>query len=144
MVRQHGYSLIEVLVAVLVLSVGVLGVAGLQLLSLQHNTSSMYRTQAVQAAYDIIDRARANRQSDYSLALDASAPSDPDCQAQNCSRTQMRDHDLAVWRLALQEQLPEGGGSVTLDGGQIEVRVRWQDSRQADAAPVELNVRTAL
>lgn len=144
MQAQAGFSLIEVLVAVLVLSVGVLGIAGLQLLSLQHNTSSMYRTQAVQAAYDIIDRARANRETDYRLAIDADAPDGPDCEGQSCTRTQMRDYDLAAWRAQLSAQLPEGTGSVDTQAGRIEVRIRWQDSRRPLATPIDLDVSTAL
>lgn len=141
---QAGYSLIEVLIAVLVLSVGVLGIAGLQLLSLQNNTSSMYRTQAVQAAYDIIDRARANRDTGYGIAVDADSPQGPDCVARSCSRTEMRDYDLAAWRAVLAEQLPAGTGGVSVNDGRIRVVVRWQDSRRAQAAPVDFSVSTAL
>src|SRR5690606_3260878 len=57
---QHGFSLIEVLVALLVLSVGLLGLAMLQIEGLKHNTDAYYRTQATVLAYDIIDRMRAN------------------------------------------------------------------------------------
>lgn len=138
--RAQGFSLIEVLVAVLVLSVGVLGIAGLQLLSLQHNTSSMYRTQAVQAAYDLLDRARVNREQSYGLDYDAEAPTAPDCTRQSCSPQQMRDYDLATWRAQLAAELPQGGGAVSSSAGRIDVRVRWQDSRSADAALTEFRV----
>jgi type IV pilus assembly protein PilV len=56
----HGFTLIEVLVALFVLSIGMLGVAALQMTSLQVNTGSYLRTQATFLAYDIIDRMRAN------------------------------------------------------------------------------------
>ncbi|HLE93281.1 MAG TPA: type IV pilus modification protein PilV, partial [Sulfuricaulis sp.] len=58
--QHRGFSLIEVLVALLVLSIGLLGLAALQTTSLQYNTGSYFRTQATFLAYDIIDRMRAN------------------------------------------------------------------------------------
>lgn len=58
--QDRGFTLIEVLVALLVLSIGLLGLAALQTTSLQLNTSSYQRTQATLLAYDIIDRMRAN------------------------------------------------------------------------------------
>ncbi len=141
--RQGGFSLIEVLVAVLIVSVGVLGVAGLQLLSLQNNTSAMYRTQATQAAYDIMDRARANRGQNYSIAIDANAPSDPGC-GTNCSPAAMRALDLIEWREQLAEILPEGTGSVAMNAGSMTVTVRWRDTRNPDAAPLELTVSSQV
>lgn len=141
---QSGFSLIEVLVAVLIVSVGVLGVAGLQLLSLQNNTSAMFRTQAVQGAYDIIDRARANRGQDYSIAMDDDAPNAPNCTTQDCTPAQMRAFDLAEWRTALEADLPDGTGSVESDDGVMTVTVRWQDSRNPDVDPLEVAVTTRI
>lgn len=141
---QGGFTLIEVLVAVLIVSVGVLGVAGLQLLSLQNNTSALFRTEAIQSAYDIMDRARANRFEDYSLAMDDDAPAAPNCMAQNCSPVQMRRFDLAAWREALADNLPEGTGAVERDGGRMTVTVRWQDSRDPDADPLEIALTSLL
>ena len=142
--RQGGFSLIEVLVAVLIVSVGVLGVAGLQLLSLQNNTSAMYRTQAIQSAYDIMDRARANRGEDYSIAIDANPPTAPNCMTQNCNPGQMRNFDLDAWREALANDLPEGTGSVVMNGSAMTVTVRWQDTRNPAAAPLEVAVTSQV
>ncbi len=58
--RQYGFSLLEVLIALLVLSIGLLGLAGLQTLGLKFNMQSYQRTQAALLAYDIVDRMRAN------------------------------------------------------------------------------------
>src|SRR5262249_56408603 len=58
--RARGFTLIEALVALLVLSIGLLGVAALQLTSLRSNPSSSFRSQATLLAYDVVDRMRAN------------------------------------------------------------------------------------
>src|SRR6266404_3862053 len=60
-IRQRGMTLIEILVAIVVLSVGLLGLAGLQLKGLQVNQGSIYRWQAAMLAEDIADRIRADR-----------------------------------------------------------------------------------
>ena len=57
--RQKGFSLVEVLVSVVILSVGILGVAGLQMLSLQQNRNSLFRADALLLGGDILDRMRA-------------------------------------------------------------------------------------
>ncbi len=59
--RQHGTTLIEILVAIVVLSIGLLGLAGLQLKGIQVNQGSSYRSQAAFLAEDIADRMRADR-----------------------------------------------------------------------------------
>ena len=61
--HQKGFSLVEILVALLILSIGLLGLAALQTTSLKFNTDSYMRTQATYFVYDIIDRMRANSDS---------------------------------------------------------------------------------
>jgi type IV pilus assembly protein PilV len=58
--RQHAFTLVEVLVTIVIMSVGLLGVVGLQLASMRSNHSAYLRTQATLAAYDLIDRMRAD------------------------------------------------------------------------------------
>ncbi|MEE4361500.1 MAG: type IV pilus modification protein PilV [Pseudomonadales bacterium] len=127
--RQQGFSLIEVLVAVLIVSVGILGVAGLQLVSLQNNTSALLRTQAFQAAYDIIDRARANPDGDYAIAMDDDAPAAVDCEGGACTAAQMRNYDVNTWLTTVAADLPLGDGEFVVNGNTITVTIRWQDER---------------
>ncbi len=61
--RSRGFTLLEVLVAMVVLSVGLLGLSGLQTSSLRNNHSAFLRSQATLVSNDIIDRMRANRDS---------------------------------------------------------------------------------
>ncbi len=78
MYHAEGFSLLEVLIAIIIVSTGVLGIAGLQVMSLQNKTSALFRTQANQLAYDILDRARANPTADYSIDMTTNAWFTPD------------------------------------------------------------------
>lgn len=124
--RQAGAGLVEVLVAVLVLSVGLLGMAGAQLVSLRNNHSAWLRSEATLATYDIMDRMRANRDralaGDYDIALGAAAP----------NGTTPRDIDLQEWKQNL-AVLPGGDGAIarTVAAGRtlFTITVQWNDSR---------------
>jgi len=142
--HAKGFSLMEVLIAILIVSVGVLGIAGLQIMSMQNNTSALFRTQANQLAYDIIDRARANPAADYSHALGAGAPAAPDCTNADCDPTQMASYDLMVWMTDLTTMLPASDGSVVRAGNLFTVTVEWDDSRDGNTAPVSVSVSTAF
>ena len=120
--RQRGLSLVEVLVAVVLLSVGLLGLAGLQASGLRVGLSSIHRSEAAQLAQDMIERMRANvaNAGSYGLALGDAAPACASVAA--C--------DLRDWRLRLQS-LPAGTGAVAVSGRQATVTVQWDDSRGA-------------
>lgn len=129
--RQAGFTLIEVLVALLILAIGLLGLAGLQANSLRNNYSAYLRSQATFHVYEIIDRMRANRQhalaEGYDRSFGATAPSG-NCSSR-CSEAEMKNADLAEW-LALVARLPDGQGAVDVDANGIAtVQVRWRDRR---------------
>src|SRR3990167_4605539 len=101
---QKGFSLIEVLVALLVLSIGLLGLAALQTTSLQFNTGSYFRTQATFLAYDILDRMRANSaavaDSDgngYDQPVSSMVVSGVNCHATNCTSAELALYDVRSW-----------------------------------------------
>ena len=120
--KEAGVSLVEVLVAIVVLSIGLLGLAGLQASGLRVGQSSIYRGQAAQLAYDVIERMRVNvaNAGDYVLALGDAAP----------TGTARADRDLQDWRLRLRA-LPGGTGSVAVNGAAVTVVVQWDDTRGA-------------
>ncbi len=120
--RHAGVSLIEVLVAIVLLSLGLLGLAGLQASGVRVSQSSIHRSQAAQLAHDMIERMRANavNASAYRIALGEAAP---DCSG-------VAACDLRDWRLRLQS-LPAGTGAVTVNGWQATVLVQWDDARGA-------------
>jgi type IV pilus assembly protein PilV len=122
--RQGGVSLVEVLVATVVLSIGLLGLAGLQASGLRVGQSSIHRGQAAQLAHDIVERMRVNvgHAADYSLALDSDAPEGASVAAR----------DLQDWRFRLRS-IPGGTGSVDVNGQRVTIVVQWDDSRGAGA-----------
>lgn len=113
--RQQGFTLLEVLVAIVVISLGLLGLAGLQVVSLNNNQTAYYRSIATQQAYDMADRVRANlagvKANEYNN-LDNSIPTDPDCVTNACTPAQMADADHAQWNINNQRLLPGGFGTV--------------------------------
>ena len=95
--RIRGFSIVEMLVALVVLSVGMLGIAGLFVYAMQSGTSSIYRTQAVNLAADMADRIRANQQGNVAYAA---AAADNDCETADCTPAQIAADDLAGWTRA--------------------------------------------
>lgn len=134
----QGFTLLEVLVAVLVLSLGLLGLAALQSTGLRQNHSAYLRSQATQLAYDIIDRMRSNKAEAeigrYDLALADPPPSSPpDCINNPCSTAELADFELNNWIQRLSAALPLGDGQVARATGVVTVTVAWDDSRSGAA-----------
>jgi type IV pilus assembly protein PilV len=156
--------MIELLVAVLVMGIGVLGITGLQLVSLQNNRGALLRGEAVQLAYDIMDRIRANPGGNYDgLALGAAPAAPTNCVANNCSEADMAVFDRAVWKCALgnfntdatcvalraagvlrpiadQPGLPSGDGSIAVNAGtrMVTIAVRWQEPNAANPTTITI------
>ncbi|MFV8836659.1 type IV pilus modification protein PilV [Aquisalimonas sp.] len=133
---QGGYSLLEVLIAVLILSIGLLGLAGLQTTSLQSNQSAAQVSQATFLASDILDRMRANPDSARSGNYDV----DPGQRSDDFSGGSLAAADVRGWLQQLETALPgvlgedcngeACGAAVNVDGnGYASVTVRWVDER---------------
>jgi type IV pilus assembly protein PilV len=141
--RERGMTLVETLVALLVLSIGLLGVAALQMTSLRNNHAAHTRSQATALAYDIADRMRANRTvavaGGYNIALGAT-PAAP---------ATLADIDIGAWKTSLAATLPAGDGAITTDAAVtgdpniVRITIRWDDSRGAEA-PVQFVTDTRL
>lgn len=124
---QHGVTLIEMLVALLVISIGMLGLAGLQNVSLQYNHSSYLRTSANNLAYDIADRMRANRDAARNGRYDIGFGEDP-------SGDDVVRDDLDTWLAAIEGTLPAGEGQIQVEGDDriTTIEIRWLDDRTGD------------
>ena len=97
--RQKGVSIVEALVAVVILSVGMLGIAGLYLESIRANRTALSRTTSVQLVNDMADRIRANRGGLDEYELDAGAPPSggEDCDAAVCTPAELALFDKVRW-----------------------------------------------
>jgi len=141
----RGVTLIEVLVAIVVTSLGILTLAGTQATALRQAKQSQHRAVALLLAGDLAERMRANHamggtpaayayQVDYTTqAGPAPTAPAPACTAatDNCSAAQMAAADLYGWRLAARDLLP--GGAVYLlpdanTGGAVDLWVAWNES----------------
>jgi len=118
---QRGTTLVEVLVALVVLSVGLLGIAALQMTSLRNNRGAHLRSQAQVLAYDIADRMRANRNVALANAYVVALGVTPAGGTLNAL-------DLQEWKATLAQALPSGDGEITRVGNMFRIRIRWTDS----------------
>jgi type IV pilus assembly protein PilV len=123
--QQSGFSLVEVLVAMLIVSIGLLGIVALQSLALTNTGSSMERSQAVIQTYSYLDVLRANREDAVISALDIPVMT---CDPENLPESQVAQRR---WIAQLQETLgPESCGQVEcLGAGKCTITVQWDDSR---------------
>ncbi|MBC3386880.1 type IV pilus modification protein PilV [Pseudomonas sp. SWRI12] len=119
---QGGMTLIEVLVAVLILGVGLLGAAMIQLNALKYTDSSRMTSQASFIAYDLLDRIRANSAADYTIT----PPSSPNLNV-------ARDQDLYDFQTNI---VAFGGatatGTVALNQRVYTITISWDDARAAN------------
>lgn len=132
--RQAGFSLIEVLVTLVVLSIGLLGIAGMQASGLRNNHAAYTKTQATNLAMDMAERIRANPrgQAEYAGFNSNNAPADsPGCISAGCSPAQLASHDKFEWSQPLnavtKPVLPAGRGIVTQNGNQFVVTILWRE-----------------
>lgn len=141
-----GLSLIEVLVSVVVLAIGMLGIASLLIAAEKANNSSYSKQQAAQAAYNIFDKIRANSQAGIDGNYDANniggdgmpvtvtVPSTLCNTTSNCTAAQLATYDLFLWFNRDLAMLPNGSGSITtaLNAAAgntiVTITVQWNDS----------------
>ena len=113
--RQCGISIVEAMVALVVIAVGMLGIAGLYLSSMQASRSAKLRSYAVELSGSIADRIRANRSAvaAYDTATYGGEPVAQDCDAEKrCTAEELAQDDLALWMSDIREKLP-GADAVT-------------------------------
>ncbi|WP_425508756.1 type IV pilus modification protein PilV [Stenotrophomonas oahuensis] len=130
--RQSGFSLLEVLIAILVLSFGLLGFALMQTMNVRFVQSSNYRTQATNLAYDLIEQMRSNRYQAnwYSSAsfdpgsVDVATACSPDAGAVSLAQK------VTLWQCQVVKALGEDAGAeVTINDGAVSVAITWGDQR---------------
>lgn len=141
---QRGFSIVEAMVALLVLSVGMLGIAGLYVTTLRASGSALYRTHAVNFAADMADRIRANPTAGVEYENDPAGAAQCVDSGITCTPAQLAADDLLTWQQQMAALLPDDGDANTLPGtvdftagnpNAYEIRVRWSEPTE----PVQLD-----
>lgn len=136
---QAGTSLIEALVAMVVLSLGLLGLAGLQLNAMKTSQGAHLRAQAAEHAYDMIDRMRADRDNarsgKYKVLLTASAPNGDTLAAK----------EVASWLALVASTLPAGDASIAMPDTQtVTITIQWNDTRSGGGTTEQYVLQSQL
>ena len=118
---QSGMTLIEVLVAMVILASGVLGAAAVQLNALKHTDSALMTTQASFIAYAMLDRMRANSNGDYRIsAMEQVSP----------TAAGVAGHDLSEFKRNIRDLGGENvRGEIAVIGQQANITLQWNDAR---------------
>lgn len=150
--RHRGASLVEVLVAVLVLSVGLLGLAGMQLRAMRGNQSSLQRTQAVFLGQYLLDLMRVDRQSalqgNYNMPTLPASPSL--CALPSPPAAGLAQIESHAWFTRVKSQLGRSGDSTTCvrvectAQGLCSVELQWDDSASGGLPDQRLSLRTRI
>ncbi|MDE1532559.1 type IV pilus modification protein PilV [Pseudomonas carnis] len=124
--RQSGMTLVEVLVALLILAIGLMGAAVLQLNALKYTNSARMTSQASFIAYDMLDRIRTNAGADYTWGRGELAPP-------NTATASVRDLDLHDFEANITGFAGEDAkGSVVVNGQEVTISISWADTRAAN------------
>lgn len=142
-----GFTLIEVLIALIVLSVGMLGIASLYVHSLSAGRTSMFRHNAVMLAGDVADRIRANPRA---MAAYEGAGADNGCVdgTDNCTPAEMAAHDILLWSAQAVDGLPEGDVTVDytapvgLAPDTYRITISWTEIGEAQTYEILIPVRS--
>ncbi len=135
--KQAGVTLLEVLIAVLVLAIGLLGLATLQFRGLRFGQQSYQQTQAALLAFELSELMRANRTAalaaSYSMATAPAAPT-ANCETAGCNATQLAEWDRSRWYTKVTSLLPSGTATVACAGAcgagaPHTITVRWDQER---------------
>ncbi|MEM9689234.1 MAG: type IV pilus modification protein PilV [Pseudomonadota bacterium] len=128
--HQLGFNLVEVLIALIIMSIGMLGIAGLYVNSLQAGRTSMFRTQAVLLAGDVADRIRANPSAG---AAYTEAGSNKNCVSAtaDCSAADMAANDVFLWTAQASESLPAGTVGIVRNDtpfpAEYTITISWEE-----------------
>ena len=140
---QSGFSLVEVLVALIIMSVGMLGIATLFVQSMQAGRTSMFRHHAVTLAGDIADRIRANPRAGIAYQ---GAGGDNGCIAQgnDCSEAAMAANDIYLWDSQVSDSLPGGDVTVLFDDTanppEYTIRIDWDEPGEDPNSPLNYQI----
>jgi len=128
-----GFSLIEVLIALVILAIGLLGMASLMLTSMQSNQNAAERSAAIVLSYDIAERMRGNPDRLDLYVGDPGTAVDP-CVSTDCSAgmdsTQQAGNDLASWATQLQSAIPGSAAMIqNISANEYCIAIFWPQNQ---------------
>jgi type IV pilus assembly protein PilV len=161
--NHSGFTLIEILIAIVIFSVGLLGIAGIMTVSVRNNQNGYLRSQAVILANDMAAKMRANVSGLWEGAYNGAAPvaQATTCDASSpCDRTELAAYDMEQWGVALAQFLPSGLGSIECEtpaapsgimlqgnweasppfSGICDIVITWNESNETGSDDQSLNL----
>ena len=137
---QRGITLLESLVAIVVMALGILGILGVQMRTLSDTQTGVRRAQAIRLIEDMGERMKANPSALANLSSYvsnfAASPTVPSC-ASGCTAANLATYDVAVWKRTVRESLPLGKASIFVAPGeadgnrrQLGVIVAWRENER--------------
>lgn len=136
--RQQGMSLIEVLVAIVIIAIALFGTASLQMSAMRLGQGGVFRSHAVFLAQDIAERMESNAAGaiagSYAVTLTSTPPTvDTTCETAACAQAALAAYDIAQWANTVSTTLPQSSWSIThtVTGtpSTYTIVVRWIDRR---------------
>lgn len=139
--NSTGFTLLEVMIAMVIFSIGLLGLAGIQATAIQNNNSAYTRTVSMQLAYNMADVLRASTDNTGNIiaafegittAIPSSATS---CVQKNlagaplCTETDLANFEIFHWKKRIEKELASGLGSISKTGDVFTITIMWDDER---------------
>jgi type IV pilus assembly protein PilV len=140
--HQHGITLLESLVAIVVVALGILGILGVQMRTLTDTQTSVRRAQAIRLIEDLSERMKINPNALIDISAYVSAfsaqPSPGNCKTITCNHTELAAYDLGTWKQTVKSSLPLGQASIFLAKGetvdanrrQLGVMISWRENER--------------
>ncbi|WNC67628.1 type IV pilus modification protein PilV [Thalassotalea nanhaiensis] len=127
----NGFSLMEVLITMIIISFGMLGLAKLQLNAMVEVQSASYSNKAASFALQMTEAIAANPTAltSYQLSSTQQVTSQISCLANNCTSPELAKHDVKLWQSNVSKSLPSGQAEIEVTSTQAKVTVRWDQNR---------------
>lgn len=141
---ERGISLLESLVAIVVMALGILGILGVQLRTLNDTQTGVRRAQAIRLIEDLSERTKVNPNAlvninNYITGWDTDPVASKNCTEAKCSQSELASYDLSVWKKSVKSALPLGNANVFYAADetaaenrrQLGVMVGWRENETA-------------